>query len=205
MWLCREGSKLGMTIDVGLIVNGLAAIGSFAAAGAAVWVATSDRRERIRERDAEDAAQARMVIVSPQRSDHPLELQITVTNLSPRVIVDVTFVQLTAEDHDFGDLQPVMGPFPVVAPPAAAVPRGGSLAGKSLFTFSPEAYGREHPYFVAVRGGPNGEPMTITSKTRLGATIRWTDASGKIWERMGFALADGSGAELRQPTPIRAR
>jgi uncharacterized protein (DUF433 family) len=53
---------LGMQIDVGLIVNALAAAGAFSAAVAAVWVATSDRRVRKRvrkkERDKADKAQA---------------------------------------------------------------------------------------------------------------------------------------------------
>ncbi len=34
---------LGMQVDVGLIINALAAMGAFGAAVAAVWVATGDR------------------------------------------------------------------------------------------------------------------------------------------------------------------
>jgi len=196
--------SLGYGVDVGLMVNAVAAFGSLAAAGAALWIATTDRRERKRERDAEDAAQARMVIVSPRRPDSPLELQIAVTNLSPRVIVNLTFVRLAVEGHDFGDLQPTIGPFPVVAPPVASVPHGGSLAGKSLFTFDPQKYGRTHPYFAAIRGGPNGESQTITPRTRLTATIGWTDASGKTWERTGSGPADASKVDLSEPVLLDA-
>lgn len=53
----------GIHVDAELIVNGLAALGAFSAAAAAVWVATGDRRERQRERDAEDVAQAKMLVV----------------------------------------------------------------------------------------------------------------------------------------------
>jgi hypothetical protein len=38
----------GLNVDVGLYINALAAFGSVAAASAAVWIATTDRRERHR-------------------------------------------------------------------------------------------------------------------------------------------------------------
>jgi len=56
---------------------------------------------------------------------------------------------LVVDGHDLDDLQPTTGPFPVIAPPAASVP--------SLFTFSPESCGPTHPYYIAVRGGPNNQ------------------------------------------------
>jgi hypothetical protein len=161
----------GVHVDAGLIVNALVAA-AFSAAAAAVWVATSDRRVRKRERDAKDQAQAKLVIVSPRRPANPLELQIEVTNHGTRAIVDVTFVGLVVEGHDLGDLQPTIGPFPVIAAPGMF----------SLFAFYPERYGPTHPYYVAVKGGPNNEPQTITGSTRMTATMRWTDASGKTWE-----------------------
>jgi hypothetical protein len=194
---------LGFDVDVGLIVSALAALGAFAAAAAAVWVATTDRRDRKQERDAEDEAQARMVLVVPRRPTNPLELQIQVTNHGSRVIMDLKFVGLAVEGNDFGDLQPTVGPFPVIAPPAASSAHAGSLAGSSLFTFSPESYGPTHPYYIAVRGGPNNEPQTITGSTRLTATIQWTDARGKTWQRSGSGPADGTGVDLG--TPIRIR
>jgi hypothetical protein len=72
-----------------------------------------------------------------------------------RAIVDLTFVGLVVEGHDFDDLQPTTGPFPVIAPPAASVQFAGPLAGSSLFTFNPDSYDPTHPYRVAVKGGPN--------------------------------------------------
>ena len=66
----------GFDIDAGLIANALVALGTFAAAAAAVWVATGDRRERQRERDAEDDAQAKLVVVMAQCQQNPLELQV---------------------------------------------------------------------------------------------------------------------------------
>jgi membrane associated rhomboid family serine protease len=60
-------TDMGVDVDAGLIVNALAAAGAFSAAAAAVWIATSDRRDRKHERDAADHAQARLVLldVSP--------------------------------------------------------------------------------------------------------------------------------------------
>jgi hypothetical protein len=81
-----------------------------------------------------------------------------------RAIVDLTFVGLVVEGHDFDDLQPTTGPFPVIAPPAASVQFAGPLAGSSLFTFNPDSYDPTHPYRVAVKGGPNNEPRTITEE-----------------------------------------
>jgi hypothetical protein len=192
---------LGVEVNVGLIVSALAACGSFTAAGVALWVATSDRRKRQHERDAEDEAQAKLVIVCPRRPLNPLELQILVTNYGTRAIVDLVFVGLVVEGHHFDDLHPTTGPFPVIAPPAASVQLAGPLAGSSLFSFDPAIYGPTHPYYIAVRGGPNEEPQTITGSTMLTATIRWTDASGKTWERRGSAPADASRVELE--TPVR--
>jgi hypothetical protein len=74
----------------------------------------------------------------------------------------------------------------------------------SLFTFDPQSYGLTHPYFVALRGGPNGKPQTITPKTGLTATIWWTDASGKTWERTGSGPADASKVDLSEPVRISA-
>jgi hypothetical protein len=182
----------GFDVNIGLIISGLAATGSFTAAAVAVWIATSDRRGRARERDAEDEAQAKLVVVSARRPDHPLELQIVVTNYGTRAIVDITFVGLVVEGHSFDDLQPTIGPFPVVAAPG----------GPSLFTFSPGSYDATHPYYVAMRGG--GGPQTITPRTRLTATIRWTDAGGKIWQRSGSGPADASRVDLTTPVRIGA-
>ncbi len=195
---------VGVHVDAGLIVNALVALGTFSAAGAAVWIATSDRRDRMKERDADDEAQAKLVIVLPRRSSNPLELQIQVTNHGTRAIVDLTFVGLVVDGHDLDDLQPTTGPFPVIAPPIASVQFAGPLAGSSFFTFSPESYGPTHPYYIAVRGGPNNEPQTITAQTRMTATIRWTDASGKTWERWGSGPADASRVDLGTPVRIGA-
>ncbi|WP_141681983.1 hypothetical protein [Mycobacterium malmoense] len=191
----------GVHVDAGLIVNALSAIGAFSAAAVALWVATSDRRERQHERDAQDEAQAKLVIIAAECQQNPVELQIRVVNNSPRAIVDLTFVRIVVEGHNFDDLRPTTGPFPPVAGP-------GSF---SAYFFNPvaAAYGPAHPYFIAIRGGPNGEARTITSSTRVTATVRWTDASGKTWERWGAgpwltgaSTALGANIELGKPVRV---
>lgn len=86
----------GFDVDAGLIVNALAALGAFAAAAAAVWVATSDRRERMRERDAEDEAQAALMIVEPvsRGSENEKQLEVIVKNFGKFPVLDVTLVEL---------------------------------------------------------------------------------------------------------------
>jgi hypothetical protein len=58
-------------------------------------------------------------------------------------------------------------------------------------------------FFEAVKGGPNNEPQTITSSTRPTATIRWTDASGKTWQRSGSGRADAARVDLGTPVQMR--
>jgi hypothetical protein len=183
----------GLNVDAGLYINALAAFGSVAAASAAVWIATTDRRERKQERDAEDAAQAKLVTVLGARPDNPLQLQVWVKNYGTRAIIDITFIRLEVEGHDhLDDLQPNVGPLPVIAQPG----------GSSIFTFAPETYQKTDPYWLAIRGGPHGEPQTITVKTRLTATVRWTDAQGKIWQRTGSGPGDQVNTKLSPPVRI---
>jgi hypothetical protein len=186
-------------VDAGLIVNALAASGAFSAAAAAVWVATTDRRQRQQERDTENDAQARLVVVAAQCRENPLELQITVQNAGTRAILDVTFVRIVVDGHDL-DLQPTAGPFPspIVTP-----------GSRALIVFNPAGYGPAHPYYIAIRGGPNGEARTITTNTRVTGTIRWTDASGKTWERWGsgpwLTGTSESGVSIALGTPVQIR
>ncbi|OCB39598.1 hypothetical protein A5676_13010 [Mycobacterium malmoense] len=53
----------GVNINFALIISALSAAGSFTAAAIAVWIATTDRRQRKRERDAANEAQAKLVIL----------------------------------------------------------------------------------------------------------------------------------------------
>ena len=104
----------GFDVDAGLIINALAALaalaalGAFAAAAAAVWVATTDRRVRIEEGDAEDEAQAALVIAQPFRSGEA-GLGVAVQNYGTLSILQVTTVKLDVEAHPHLDLRRMPG------------------------------------------------------------------------------------------------
>jgi hypothetical protein len=82
----------------------LSPIASFAAAGIALWVATRDRRDRIRERADAGMAQARLVLIdaAPTTEDR---LRINVDNYGREPIIDVDFVsariRTKAKDGNF--------------------------------------------------------------------------------------------------------
>lgn len=189
----------GVEINTGLIVNALSAIGAFSAAGVALWIATSDRRQRERERDAGDEARAQLVIISANRHEgrvpQSAQLQMIVRNLSPRAIVDATFVGLVVEGHEHLHLRPTTEDLlPVVA-----------AGTDGNFMFQPAVAGAD-PFYRALIGqyeqAPGGghnqaAPATIGETTKMTATVRWTDASGKTWQR------SGSRPPMRQEKPVR--
>jgi hypothetical protein len=124
---------------------------------------------------------------------------VKVTNHGSRAIMDLAFVRLSVDGHDLDELRPTTGPFPLFPTP-------GNF---SLFTFDPATYGSTHPYFIAIRGGPNGEAATLTGNTKITATVRWTDVRAKRWERQGSGPwltagpGFGVGAQLGDPVRIR--
>lgn len=84
------------SIDWGFVVNALAAIGSISAAVVALWIATSDRTERKKERAAADEAQAKLVLVwtdyGVEHSGSELdevEFQLVVLNEGDQPILDI--------------------------------------------------------------------------------------------------------------------
>lgn len=59
------------TVDWGLVVSALAAIGSIGAALAALYIATRDRKERARERLAANEAEAKLIFAGMTASYPP--------------------------------------------------------------------------------------------------------------------------------------
>lgn len=185
---------MDVQINGALIVNALAAVGSLSAAAVALWVATSDQRERKRERDAQDDAQSKLVVLRPSvqewntQTGEMQRIEVLVVNHGPRAIVDVTFVKLDVDGYDFGRLWPTSeAQIPVIAPD------GGAAAFKFMPPHEPET-----PFSVALRGGRGGR-RSLDARTRMTALVQWTDASGKTWERKG------SGPLLQLGKPARIR
>jgi hypothetical protein len=181
----------GFDVDAGLIVNALAALGAFAAAAAAVWVATSDRRERMRERDAEDEAQAALMIVEPvsRGSENEKQLEVIVKNFGKFPVLDVTLVELIVGGHP--QLRPSPRPrtWPVLEPtrakaegltfvfPALRSSRVSRSDETDLFRLA--LYGKTK------KGGESYgwlQKPTIDQNTTLTATVRFRDANGNWWE-----------------------
>jgi hypothetical protein len=190
---------MGVDINAGLIVNALAAIGALSAAVAAVWIATSDRRQREQERRDTDEAQARLVIIEPlrlagewRRGVASAELAVLVKNFATLSVLDVTVVDFVIGEHPH--LRPSLQPptWPVVEPNRYH-PDG------ALFSFTPPQWSEDEedekglePFKKAFEGWrvrdyrshawlvPT-EP-TITVDTILTATVRFRDAKGNRWE-----------------------
>lgn len=74
-------------VDWGLVVGILTAIGTFVAAGAALWIATRDRRERQKERDNAAMAQARLVRVEVKQADGAADFEVQIHNYGDRAII----------------------------------------------------------------------------------------------------------------------
>ncbi|WP_155769143.1 hypothetical protein [Mycobacterium asiaticum] len=189
-------------INASLIVSTLSALGSFTAAGIALWVATSGQRERQQERAAADEAQARLVIVQPASAYSPKSLLVIVQNFGTLAVVDVRLVRLEVVGRP--DLD-VVGRLWLTR--AVLQPQRDQGLG-CIFDCPPPRNNPQDPYYVALNGdfeamqaSPEGitdsdvfenaaqrEP-SIDRSTLLRATVWFENASGSRWETVFEAPA----------------
>lgn len=172
-------SVLDLQINFGLIVSAMAAIGSLTAASVALWVATSDRRERQQERAAAAEAQAKFVIVAIGRYDRgpsgATEYEIRCTNHGALPILDVRV--------------------------ESAKMRGFPRAHSPLSTFVKKLLpaGGADTSFMTSWVDENGEPFPKNRDQQsinvvdIEAFIRFLDANGNQW------LRSNTGALERLP------
>jgi hypothetical protein len=184
---------VGFHIDAGLIVNALVAVGTFGAAAAAVWIATSDRRERTDERAAADHAQARLVIVDVVPVPITADVTVTVKNYGDHSILDVTYERVEAEDFPSAQFTPQLRWVNVIEPNRDN-PNG------TLFHVRPAdepTRGFMLGRWVPAQQGNDPRP-TMALDTPLAATVRFTDAKGNHWqttfELRGQQATDASGS-----------
>ncbi|TLH73675.1 hypothetical protein [Mycolicibacterium phocaicum] len=178
--------------------NAVSAAGSFLAAAVALWIATSDRRLRKKDRDDADFTQAKLVIVwTVRRTEQPPWLQVMVRNKGSRPILDVTFVRLSVEDHDFLLPAPADNPLPVVDP---------NGDGNFIFyasddlddAFRRALLGVPYPPGMSVAGANQlKDKPTIVESTKFTATVQFTDANGNRWEKTA------SNPPMEQELPVR--
>jgi hypothetical protein len=189
----------------------------------AVWVATGDRRERVRERERDDRAQASLVIVDTGRTwveeRRRRELVVVIQNHGTFAVLDVSLAQLDVDGHH--DVHPVAhATFAFVQPYREAPEKGRSL-------FCPPPEDRDDPFSIALNGrlddfsdDPYREGLsditanaksrspTIGDDTQLTATVRFTDAKGKRWETVFRADAqqrDENDRNVRYPRHLALR
>jgi hypothetical protein len=150
-----------------LIVNALMALGTFFAAGAAVWVAISGRTQAKDERDAADRAQARLVLVDV----HPMTSQITVTlnNYGDRSILDVTYENVEVRAFPSAKFIPQLHSGNVIKPNRDN-PQG--------HVFEVHAADEPTQEFMQSRFPPAMPP----GETPVSATVRFTDANDNRWQ-----------------------
>ncbi|MUL45157.1 hypothetical protein FZI85_06170 [Mycobacterium sp. CBMA293] len=174
----------GIHVDAGLIVNSLAAMGAFSAAAVALWVATSDRRERQSQSDAADEAQAKLISVSSGVHHARDGLDILVRNVGERPIVDVEFVSLTISGHSL-QLRPRIDKFSIVEKDAQ-------------FQFEPT--GTDDPLAIALQSPepflrPGRPEPTIVQDSVFTATVQFCDLNGNVWQRS----AQNHANDTREP------
>jgi hypothetical protein len=184
----------GINIDAGLIINALAALGSLAAAVAAVWIATTDRKQRQQEQEETDRKQAGLVRLTSRWADlgtPKASLVVTVKNFGKLPIVDVAVTHWAFDGHD--DVTPFWSPGPI----EAVLPYTGSPDAAGVLTVKPltEATkiameGEPHPSGVTVVGNQLKNRPTVGSGTGSTVTIQFTDAGEKRWRRSNKGLLE---------------
>jgi hypothetical protein len=167
-----------------------------------LWITTSDRRIRKKERDDADFTQAKLVIIwTVRRTEEPPWLQVMVRNKGSRPVLDVSFVRLEIEGHDFR-LPPLSDN------PLSVVDADGD--GNFVFLaprddvedpFRKALLGVPYPSGVSVDGNQLKESPTIVESTKFVATVQFTDANGNRWER----TATNPPIEQRLPVRIARR
>jgi hypothetical protein len=151
----------------GLIVNALVALGTFYAAGAAVWVAISGRTQLKDERDAADRAQARLVFVDVTLfASH---IRVTVSNYGDRPILDVTYENVRIRAFQPALFVPPLRSVRVVVPNRDGPP-GGVL----------EVHPADDPTREFMQS--TFPPARPPGATPVSATVSFTDASDNHWQ-----------------------
>ncbi len=176
----------------------LGALGSFIAAGVALWISVNDRHDRLSELRAEEQARARLVRVSAGWLPSRAAVEVRVENYGPLPVLDVELVAAEWSQHpqarwialNTGQPNPPEYTFsPLLKPRQSnddlfievlvlAVQFVDSDTNQPLATPNPR---------TANFGVPTYLPIDLSE---VAIRVRFTDASGTLWE----TATDGAGS-----------
>jgi hypothetical protein len=164
----------GFDVDAGLIANALVALGTFAAAAAAVWVATTDRRERTQEREAQRLAQATLVLVKV-RVPASQDFEIVVENCGGRAVLDVAVESATFTPQPDASVD-------VISPDTRVI---SVLRSVEIQAFTVEVVGQQGYSVFGITKDDHGNERyeEDRSPADLSASVRFRDADGVWWRR----------------------
>jgi hypothetical protein len=157
----------------------LGALGSLTAAAAALWIATRDRSERVREREAADEAQARLVLVRPGRNGISADFGVLIQNCGSRPILEVAVEEAgwpsLNDDSRMAGLrmadERITGNFADVVLPGAP----GALTVNFV-----DSEGNSFP--KELEKDVHGNPVFETTPDGLEVKVSFMDANGNRWE-----------------------
>jgi hypothetical protein len=171
----------------------LGALGSFAAAAAALWIATTDRKQREQERDDADRKQAGLVRLKTEWSElgtPRASLRVSVKNYGKLPIIDVAVTgwRLDGEDvpaYSWGSTKEAVLPYNATTHPA------------DVFILEPMTratriamQGEPYPSNMAVAGNQLQTRPSVSNLTDVTVTIEFTDAVEKRWRRSNKRLVE---------------
>lgn len=175
--LAYFGTVLTM-VEWGSMADGAAAVGSVGAAATALWIATKDRRARMREQMDADLARARLVLVQVAEPQGSAYFRIVVENFGPVPILDLTFETASLATAPQADCLPQPGAdvaFEVVEP---------KRAPRTFFVTFVDTAG--HPVIgTRVVDSHGNVTYPDADKRHVSATVQFTDAQGNRWRRTG--------------------
>ncbi|MDT5079678.1 MAG: hypothetical protein QOJ80_4315 [Mycobacterium sp.] len=178
-------SAFGISVDIGVIVNGLVAIGSFAAAAAALWVATRQRQEYEQDRADSDRKQAGLVRVKAKWEElgHPdAHVLVTVRNFGSLPVVDVELTEWQVDGKSITMFAKKPTNIEAVFPlKSASDARDTILVSPITREMRTAMQGEPHPPGVSVMGQPIKTQPTIYGVTKVAVAVQFTDASEKRW------------------------
>ncbi len=151
----------------------LGALGSFVAAGAALWIATRDREDRKREREDADLAQARLVQVEVVQARN--EFTVRIHNYGDRAIIGAAVTDAWWFAHPEYTWDHI-GPDRV----KVVTPNRDGVAGESVWIAFVDAERSSVPEQLSIdnHGNPRFEKVTPPPDV----LIAFMDANGSLWE-----------------------